>query len=314
MADFNHHPLCKSLAARDGSQSFNHGLKDFQHLRLVPGVVVAKRFTDTEKWKKRWFRELGSKLRDVRQFILDDCDLAGIWEIDLPRLSYNIGEAIALEDIKKAFKDDLQLLSDGDSIHVPAFIEFQYGTLVTTNNAHRAVIKRLRSKGVSSPWSAPDQPLTSPSRGAQDKDKDKDKDQDQEKDKDKDRLPGLTECVSEYQETLNFFKIGGTPGLAEGRIASLLQRYGFESTRFAIIGMRFEPKTETFNPANCFSSNRLADSKLFEKFVNLGRKASVKTLIESDIQARRNELEVPRTDPARVREILSAGFGRLATS
>lgn len=142
---------------------------------------MAKRFTDTEKWKKKWYRELGSKLRDVRQFVLDDCDMAGIWEIDLNRLSYYIGEKVTLEDVHQAFQNETQDLQDG-SLFVPAFLEFQYGNLVETNNAHRSVLKRLRSKKIS-------QPLGSPSRGVQDKDKDKvqDKDKDQDKDQDKDK-------------------------------------------------------------------------------------------------------------------------------
>ena len=91
MADFNRHPLCKSLAARDGSQSFNHGLKDFQHLRLVPGVVVAKRFVDTVLGRKAWFRKLSPRLKCAWRFLTEECDQVGIWSIDLDSMEFHIG-------------------------------------------------------------------------------------------------------------------------------------------------------------------------------------------------------------------------------
>jgi hypothetical protein len=83
-------------------------------MERLRGKYVAKRFTDTDKWKKRWFRELGGKLRDVRQFILDDCDLAGVWDIDLDRVAYHTcAEWVTLEEVKKAFNQELILLGDG---------------------------------------------------------------------------------------------------------------------------------------------------------------------------------------------------------
>ena len=44
---------------------------------------MAKRFVDTGRWGKVWFRKLGSQGRDVWNFITDNCDAAGVWEIDL---------------------------------------------------------------------------------------------------------------------------------------------------------------------------------------------------------------------------------------
>lgn len=168
---------------------------------------MAKRFTDTEKWKKKWYRELGSKLRDVRQFVLDDCDLAGIWEIDLNRISYYVGSPVSLDEVRHAFCGYVSLLGDLDSLFIPAFLEFQYGNLVETNNAHRAVIRRLKLKNIN-------QPLRSPSRGVQDKDKDKvqDKDQDQDKEKDKDKQPKF-DFEALYQKYPR--KEGKSPGLKQ---------------------------------------------------------------------------------------------------
>ena len=59
-----------------------------------PGGVMAKRFTDTGKWDKSWFRKLGSKLRDIRQYVLDRCDHAGLIEIDLETFEHFIGDMV----------------------------------------------------------------------------------------------------------------------------------------------------------------------------------------------------------------------------
>src|SRR5688572_18734064 len=108
---------------------------------------MAKRFTDTDKWKKRWYRELGSTMRDVWQYPLDHCDFAGIWEIDLEVLSFMIGEEITLERILDTFSCKVILLPD-DKLFIPDFIEFQYGQLSEESKPHLSVIKRLQKLGI----------------------------------------------------------------------------------------------------------------------------------------------------------------------
>lgn len=140
---------------------------------------MAKRFTDTDKWKKQWFRKLGSKLRDVRQFILDDCDLAGVWDVDLDRVGYHVGSEVTLADVFSAFGSEVVHYDDGKKLFVPDFIDFQYGSLVESCNAHKAVIRRLRNQGL-------EQFIGRVPRRVPGRDQDKDKDKDLDKDKDKD--------------------------------------------------------------------------------------------------------------------------------
>ena len=44
---------------------------------------MAKRFTDTDKWKKKWFRELKPISKCFWSYLLDNCNHAGIWEVDI---------------------------------------------------------------------------------------------------------------------------------------------------------------------------------------------------------------------------------------
>lgn len=135
---------------------------------------MAKRFTDTAKWDKSWYRKLGSKLRDVRQYMLDRCDHAGLIEVDYETFKHFIGESVSFDEISKAFKGNV--IQSDDKLFFPDFIEFQYkckfSELNPENKVHKSVIDRLNSMG-----------LASPLQGAKDKEQEKDKVKEKEKEK-----------------------------------------------------------------------------------------------------------------------------------
>jgi len=43
---------------------------------------MAKRFTDTDKWKKTFIRTMKAPYKLLWLYILDECDHAGIWQVD----------------------------------------------------------------------------------------------------------------------------------------------------------------------------------------------------------------------------------------
>ena len=49
---------------------------------------MAKRFTDTEKWKDEWYTELSSDYKIIWQYLLDTCDNAGIYKRNIKLLNY----------------------------------------------------------------------------------------------------------------------------------------------------------------------------------------------------------------------------------
>lgn len=59
---------------------------------------MAKRFTDSGKWKKQFIKGLSPKMKLLWFYILDDCDHAGIWEVDLEVASLRIGENITYNE------------------------------------------------------------------------------------------------------------------------------------------------------------------------------------------------------------------------
>lgn len=129
------------------------------------GGVVAKRFTDTDKWKSSWFYSLTNEERLLWIYILDECDHRGLWQANFIRASFDLRFEVTKESFLKAFSKKVIVVKD-DEFFIPSFVEFQYGELQQNNNAHKPIIRLIEKIGAK-------EVLGSPSLGAQDKDKDK---------------------------------------------------------------------------------------------------------------------------------------------
>lgn len=134
---------------------------------------MSKRFTDTEKWGKGWFRKLSPKMKAAWLFLCDKCDHAGVWDFDDGAFEYFIGEDISKQELIESFGDRISFY-ENDKLVINSFIEFQYGTLNPDNRVHKSVLDKLAKFNTI-------KPLTSPLQGAKDKDKDKDKFKDKKK-------------------------------------------------------------------------------------------------------------------------------------
>lgn len=121
---------------------------------------MSKRFTDTDKWDRPWFRKLPATYKLLWGYITDKCDMIGVWYVDFEMASFVIGESISEEEALKHFQKQIRVV-DSSRWLIIDFVNFQYGELSENNNLHRSVSAKLRNIN-----SAPDQPLTSPSRGA----------------------------------------------------------------------------------------------------------------------------------------------------
>ncbi len=134
---------------------------------------MAKRFTDTEKWKKPFIRGLKGPYKLLWLYICDDCDYAGIWQVDLEVAEIRIGEKLEEKKALQFFGDKIIPLENGYKWFIPSFIEFQYPTGLSENNkAHTGIIKILEKykEEISN-----NKPLESPLQGDKDMDKDMDK-------------------------------------------------------------------------------------------------------------------------------------------
>lgn len=160
---------------------------------------MAKRYTDSNKWKKPWFRRLRPVHKCFWEYVRDNCDHAGIWDVDFDLASYHIGEEINALEAMEAFRKQYIPFAVGKRWFILDFVEFQYGELNPNVNAHSSVISILRRNGLWDAYQARYQAerdiesesntvkstsnhtktekhegLNNPSGGDQDKDKDQD--------------------------------------------------------------------------------------------------------------------------------------------
>ena len=108
---------------------------------------MTKRFTDSEKFRDKWYRSLKPKHKCLWEYLVSECSLAGIIDFDYESASFHIGETITKDDIK-ILSDRIYILPDG-KFFIPKFIIFQQGTLNQNNNAHKNIIKELKKYGIS---------------------------------------------------------------------------------------------------------------------------------------------------------------------
>ena len=127
---------------------------------------MPKRFTDSEKFRDRWYRNLSPKHKCIWEYMLSECTIAGILEIDLQAMSFHIGDNIDQSDID-LFQDKIFYLTE-DKIFIPRFIKFQQKELSHNNNAHKNIINELEKYNIplsldmqefESPKEAPSKPL-----------------------------------------------------------------------------------------------------------------------------------------------------------
>jgi len=106
---------------------------------------MAKRFTDTEKWKKKWFRKLNPEHKCFWEYLRDNCNHAGIWDVDFETASFLIGVDIDEDEARKVFKKKIVEIDNSEKWFIPSFINFQYGEqLVEANRMHVPIINRLK--------------------------------------------------------------------------------------------------------------------------------------------------------------------------
>lgn len=128
---------------------------------------MSKRFTDTEKWNKRWFRLLSPSDKCLWMYLCDTCDLVGVCEPDFERASFHLNGVVSKETLEK-FGDRVEWLPNG-KLWIIGYVEFQYRVLDTLCRAHKPVFTLLNKYGLT------DRVLHSLSNRVQEKDKEKEK-------------------------------------------------------------------------------------------------------------------------------------------
>ena len=128
-------------------------LKETGNKNKERGLLMAKRYFDTDIWKKKWFRSLSPRYKSVWWYIISQCDHAGFFEPDIEIMSIFIGEELDDVELKEVFKERMEYLDNGKWF-IPKFIQFQYNAstpeeLNLNNRVHKSVYDKLLKYDIS---------------------------------------------------------------------------------------------------------------------------------------------------------------------
>lgn len=98
------------------------------------------RFSETNKWNDPWFRKLKAGEKLVFLYLVDNCDNAGFYELDLEMMAFQIGiESTKIEGAIKGLTRGL--LGANDFVWIKNFLKHQKNWPINPeNNAHKQII------------------------------------------------------------------------------------------------------------------------------------------------------------------------------
>ena len=108
-----------------------------------------RRFTETDKWKDRWFRKLQPAEKLLWVYALDTCDNAGFFELDTEMASFVTGmKEVHILGANKGLKRGLLGADKNDHLfYIKNFLRHQGNLpLNPENNAHRQIIRILEER------------------------------------------------------------------------------------------------------------------------------------------------------------------------
>jgi hypothetical protein len=106
---------------------------------------MPKRFTITEKWDNKDFRNLSPEAKLLFLYICDKCDIAGFWEIDLAQAAFFLGISGSLDGALQELANPCPTVTDG-ILWVKNFVPYQGNWPLQPNApAHGAIVKCLQA-------------------------------------------------------------------------------------------------------------------------------------------------------------------------
>lgn len=102
-----------------------------------------KRFIEASDWREPWHRKLSPQAKNLRRFLWDNCDCAGVISLDFEAISFHVGEAIEEQHLAE-LGDWVEQMPNGRLL-IPSFIHFQSGFLSADCRAHTSILKAIKA-------------------------------------------------------------------------------------------------------------------------------------------------------------------------
>ncbi len=102
---------------------------------------MAKRFTDSDKWKDDWYISLPNDYKIVWQWLLDNCTHSGLCKRSMALLNLMCKVDFTENEMIDAMSG--RILIHGNHWFIPKFLKFQYSTLNSNKAAVVSVVKDI---------------------------------------------------------------------------------------------------------------------------------------------------------------------------
>lgn len=107
---------------------------------------MAKRLTDTGKWNDDWYISLSNDYRIIWQWLLDNCNHAGICKRSMKLLNMMCNTKIEEKDMILAMCERVLIIDN--NWFIPKFLKFQYTTLHSNKPVIISVVNELEKYGI----------------------------------------------------------------------------------------------------------------------------------------------------------------------
>lgn len=114
-------------------------------------MTMAKRFTDTTKWKEDWFLDLPNSYKLFWIYICDNCDHAGIFKPNKRMFELIVCAKIDVVEFMSIVNEDkVRVLElENGRWYLTGFISFQYGGKLNLNNrVHKSILSVLNKNNI----------------------------------------------------------------------------------------------------------------------------------------------------------------------
>ena len=106
---------------------------------------MAKRLTDTEKWNDDWYISLCNDYRIIWQWLLDNCNHAGICKRSMKLLNMMCNTDITEDQLLLKMAERVIMVDN--NWFIPKFLKFQYTGLQSNKPVIVSVVKELEKYG-----------------------------------------------------------------------------------------------------------------------------------------------------------------------
>ena len=110
-----------------------------------------RRFTDSEKWSNKWFRNLSSEQKLFWIYVHDKCDQSGVWKEDFEEVKFYTGIDFEPEVLVKTFKDEVIYFPEKKIWWIKNYCTLQYNTFLTEEEVsppRKYAVKLLKERGL----------------------------------------------------------------------------------------------------------------------------------------------------------------------